>query len=31
VYEIGYELNNRPDRLVIPFDGILQLMARQTR
>jgi maltose alpha-D-glucosyltransferase/alpha-amylase len=26
VYEIGYELNNRPDWLVIPFEGILQLI-----
>ncbi|PTY02134.1 maltose alpha-D-glucosyltransferase [Opitutaceae bacterium EW11] len=26
VYEIGYELNNRPAWLVIPFDGILQLL-----
>ncbi|HEU5077912.1 MAG TPA: maltose alpha-D-glucosyltransferase [Opitutaceae bacterium] len=25
VYEIGYELNNRPTWLRIPFDGILQL------
>jgi maltose alpha-D-glucosyltransferase/alpha-amylase len=25
VYEIGYELNNRPAWLRIPFDGILQL------
>jgi len=26
VYEIGYELNNRPDWLNIPFDGVLELM-----
>ena len=26
VYEIGYELNNRPAWLRIPFDGLLQLM-----
>jgi maltose alpha-D-glucosyltransferase/alpha-amylase len=26
IYEIGYELNNRPDWLVIPFEGILQLL-----
>ena len=26
VYEIGYELNNRPTWLTIPFDGILQLL-----
>jgi maltose alpha-D-glucosyltransferase/alpha-amylase len=26
VYEIGYELNNRPDWLEIPFDGVLELM-----
>ena len=24
IYEIGYELNNRPAWLVIPFEGILQ-------
>ena len=27
VYEIGYELNNRPDWLAIPFSGILQMMS----
>jgi len=26
VYEIGYELNNRPDWVRVPFQGILQLM-----
>ena len=26
MYELGYELNNRPDWLKIPFQGILQLM-----
>jgi len=26
VYEIGYELNNRPDWLKVPLQGILQLM-----
>ena len=26
VYEIGYELNNRPDWLEIPFEGALELM-----
>lgn len=26
VYEIGYELNNRPDRVNVPIQGILQLM-----
>ncbi len=26
VYEIGYELNNRPERLAIPFDGILRIL-----
>jgi maltose alpha-D-glucosyltransferase / alpha-amylase len=30
VYEIGYELNNRPSWLVIPFDGILQLLRRSS-
>ena len=25
-YEIGYELNNRPDWVIIPMQGILQLM-----
>jgi maltose alpha-D-glucosyltransferase/alpha-amylase len=27
VYELGYELNNRPDWVKIPIQGILQLMA----
>lgn len=27
VYEVGYELNNRPDWVSIPLRGILQLMA----
>jgi maltose alpha-D-glucosyltransferase/alpha-amylase len=27
VYEIGYELNNRPDWVKVPFQGILQLIA----
>jgi maltose alpha-D-glucosyltransferase/alpha-amylase len=26
VYEIGYELNNRPDWLKVPLQGILQLL-----
>jgi maltose alpha-D-glucosyltransferase / alpha-amylase len=26
IYEIGYELNNRPDWLKIPLQGVLQLM-----
>jgi maltose alpha-D-glucosyltransferase/alpha-amylase len=26
VYEIGYELNNRPDWLVVPAEGLLQLL-----
>jgi maltose alpha-D-glucosyltransferase/alpha-amylase len=25
VYEVGYELNNRPDWVKVPFQGILQL------
>ena len=27
VYELGYELNNRPDWVKIPIEGIRQLMA----
>ena len=26
IYEIGYELNNRPDWVKVPLQGILQLM-----
>jgi maltose alpha-D-glucosyltransferase/alpha-amylase len=26
VYEIGYELNNRPDWVKVPLQGILQLL-----
>jgi maltose alpha-D-glucosyltransferase/alpha-amylase len=29
VYELGYELNNRPDWLMIPMCGILELMERK--
>ena len=28
-YEIAYELNSRPDWVVIPIEGILQLMEVQ--
>ena len=31
VYEIGYELNNRPDWLVIPFSDILQMMSSSAK
>ena len=31
VYEIGYELNNRPAWLAIPFEGILQLISTRTK
>ena len=27
VYETGYELNNRPDWVTVPLEGILQIMA----
>jgi len=30
IYEIGYELNNRPDWLKVPLQGILQLMEAGT-
>ncbi|MGH7952482.1 MAG: maltose alpha-D-glucosyltransferase [Limisphaerales bacterium] len=30
VYELGYELNNRPDWVKIPLQGILELMSEQT-
>jgi maltose alpha-D-glucosyltransferase/alpha-amylase len=26
VYEVGYELNNRPDWVKVPLQGILQLL-----
>ena len=29
VYEVGYELNNRPDWTYIPVRGILQLLETQ--
>ena len=29
VYELGYELNNRPDWVRIPLMGILELMQRE--
>jgi maltose alpha-D-glucosyltransferase/alpha-amylase len=28
VYEVGYELNNRPDWLDIPLRGLLELLSR---
>jgi maltose alpha-D-glucosyltransferase / alpha-amylase len=28
-YELGYELNNRPDWVMLPLDGILQLLDGQ--
>jgi maltose alpha-D-glucosyltransferase/alpha-amylase len=27
IYELGYELNNRPEWLEVPLQGILQLSA----
>jgi len=27
VYELGYELNNRPDWVRIPVEGILEMLA----
>jgi maltose alpha-D-glucosyltransferase/alpha-amylase len=30
IYELGYELNNRPDWVKIPLQGILDLMSEQT-
>ncbi|MFP3897837.1 MAG: maltose alpha-D-glucosyltransferase [Dehalococcoidia bacterium] len=30
IYEIGYELNNRPDWLKVPLQGILQLLSMDT-
>ncbi|HLF70968.1 MAG TPA: maltose alpha-D-glucosyltransferase [Dehalococcoidia bacterium] len=29
VYELGYELNNRPDWLIVPLEGILDLLEAQ--
>jgi maltose alpha-D-glucosyltransferase/alpha-amylase len=29
LYELGYELNNRPDWIRIPIAGILQLLQSQ--
>ena len=26
MYELGYELNNRPDWIQIPMEGILEIM-----
>lgn len=31
IYELGYELNNRPTWIRIPFQGILQTLADQTQ
>ncbi len=28
VYELGYELNNRPDWVIVPITGILGLVER---
>ena len=27
IYEIGYELNNRPDWVKVPIQGVLQMLA----
>jgi len=27
IYEVGYELNNRPDWVGIPLEGIVQLVS----
>ena len=27
IYELGYELNNRPDWVMVPIEGILELLA----
>jgi len=29
IYELGYELNNRPDWVVVPIQGILQLVSEE--
>ena len=29
VYEVGYEMNNRPDWIAIPVHGILQILATE--
>lgn len=29
IYEIGYELNNRPDWVKVPIQGVLQMLAAQ--
>lgn len=31
IYELGYELNNRPDWVEIPLRGILQLLGISTK
>ena len=31
IYEIGYEMNNRPDWLRIPFQGILQILQEEQK